>query len=84
MHVYRTETSTGWAEGQFDTAVYRFLELHSPQDHDLVIVHTEVTGAALMKSVQLWSAEAVAQFASFWSKFQHDQAAHAPFPYARA
>lgn len=78
MYQFRTELLDGPAGGCFETAVYRFLELHSDAEADVLIaIHTDVRDAGLVKSVTLWSEDAVRQFGRFWDLFRHDQAAQA-------
>lgn len=79
MYQFRTELLGGLSEGCFETAVYRFLELHADAEADVLIaIHTDVQDAGLVKSVTLWSEDAVSQFERFWDLFRHETAAPAP------
>src|SRR4051794_8012150 len=66
VYQFRTELLDSLAEGRFETAVYRFLELHAGDQSDVLIaIHTDVRDAGFVKSVTLWSDEAVGQFGRF-------------------
>jgi hypothetical protein len=80
MHVYRIDAGAGCADGLFETAVYRFLELNSAiEPEGCVAIHTEICGASRQKSVRLWSDRAVEDFQRFWEAFQRERAQCAPF-----
>jgi hypothetical protein len=78
VHVYECHLSDGFAESLFDTAVYRFLEREAPTDSS-VSVHTEVRSSGLVKSVQLWSTCAVADFERYWRSFANERVGCRPF-----
>lgn len=84
MHTYRCEVAEGYAETLFDTAVYRFLELHGAPEDSLVTVHTEPQRSGCVKSVRLWSREAVERFDRHWRAFVHERAGCRPFPLCEA
>lgn len=77
MHAYEcmvAETDGGL----FETAVYRFLEVHPTPSESSVSMHTEVRSAGKVKSVHLWSARAVEDFDRHWQRFRHERLACLP------
>jgi hypothetical protein len=75
VYQFRTELLDGAAGGRFETAVYRFLELHAGAEPDVLIaIHTDVRDAGLVKSVTLWSEDAVSHFGRFWDVFRRNHA----------
>ncbi len=79
MTVFSCHVPEARSESLFETAVYRFRELHTAPDDALVSVHTEIRAGGAIKSVRLWSLEAVEQFERYWRTFARERAMCNPF-----
>jgi hypothetical protein len=80
MHLYQAEVGDEALDSLFQTALYRFLEVHASRSlNEAVAMHTEIIGATRRKVVRLWSADAVERFDRHWREFQRERATCAPF-----
>ena len=70
MFQIEIDLRAGQEAERFNTAVYRFLELHAEgvDGMELVKIETHPDGPVEHKRVTLWSPESVQQFQSFWAK----------------
>ena len=70
MFQIEIDLRAGQEAERFNTAVYRFLELHAEGvvGMELVKIETHPDGPVEHKRVTLWSPESVQQFQSFWAK----------------
>lgn len=69
MHVFKTRLPPERTDAVFESAVYRFLELHADDvDDPVVSIHSEPTQGGLWKSVTLWSDDAVVAFGKHWAQ----------------
>jgi len=79
VYTYEHQVPDNRVESLFETAVYRFLELHTAPSDSSVSMHTEVRPSGLIKSVRLWSEGAVANFERHWRSFQCERTLCRPF-----
>lgn len=70
MFQIEIDLHAGHEAERFNTAVYRFLELHADGvgGMDLIKIETRPDGPVERKTLTLWSPESVAEFRSFWAK----------------
>jgi len=70
MFQIEIDVHTGREAERFNTAVYRFLELHADglDGLELVKIESHPDGPLERKTLTLWSPESVAQFQSFWAR----------------
>ncbi len=73
MFQFEIDLCAGRDAERFNTAVYRFLELHGDgaAGVDLVKIETRPDGLRERKTLTLWSSESVAEFQSFWDRARH-------------
>ena len=80
MHDCQIEAVDASTEGLFETAVYRFIELHAAADCDgLVVIHTDISGPQRRKTVRFSTAEAARSFQRYWDEFRRERGQCAPF-----
>ena len=69
MFQFEIDLRAGRDAERFNTAVYRFLELHGHGvGVDLVKIETRPDGLHERKTLTLWSPESVVEFQSFWDR----------------
>lgn len=70
MFQIEIDLRAGQEAERFNTAVYRFLELHGEGvgGMDLVKIETRPDGPLERKILTLWSPESVDQFHTFWAR----------------
>ena len=75
MFIVEVYLPAGREAEQFNTAVYRFIELHLPciGDDHTVVLESFPQGSVERKRVTLWSAAAARKFRRFWRNFIADQ-----------
>lgn len=71
MHSIEVIVTTGREAEQFNTAVYRYIELKgSLEAAPSIIIRSEPLGVEERKVVTLWSADAASEFRKFWQDFK--------------
>jgi hypothetical protein len=70
MFQFEIDVRTGKEAERFNTAVYRFLELHGDgaDGLDLIKIETHPAGTVEHKTLTLWSPESINDFQRFWAK----------------
>jgi hypothetical protein len=70
MFQFEIDVRAGQEAERFNTAVYRFLELHADgvDALELVKIDTYPAGPVERKTLTLWSPESLHAFEAFWAK----------------
>jgi hypothetical protein len=70
MFQFEIDVRAGKEAERFNTAVYRFLELHGDglDGLEMIKIETHPAGTVEHKKLTLWSTESVSEFQTFWAK----------------